>query len=429
MNLSLSILSKAITGLAAAAAVVLLVSCESGEKRSDSQVTITFITDSVGKQLEITRAMVEEFTADTGISVSFQIGPNSATERLAEYQKFFGARSPHADVYQIDVIWPGILAPHLLDLSDTVDTADFFPAMIDNNTVDGRLVCVPFYADAGLLYYRTDLIQKYGFDGPPETMDELESMARTIMEGEREGGNEVFYGYVFQGASYEGLTCNALEWQASAGGGTILTPDGNLEVDNKATRDVMARVAKWIGVIAPRGVLTYMEEESRSLFQSGNAAFMRNWPYAYQLGQDEESPIRGKFNVAPLPGAEKSAATLGGWNLGVSRYSKHPEEAKQFVAFLSTRRAQLRRALEGGYFATRPDVYGDPSLDEKTPYYNQMEDVFLNAVVRPSTPAGQKYNEVSAAYYRSIHGILSGDLKPEEGLERAANKIRQIMER
>lgn len=410
-------------------ALLLLFSCGGGESQEDPQATITFVTDSVGRQLEITREMAREFEEDTGIGVEFLIGPNSATERLAEYQKYFRARSSEIDVYQIDVIWPGLLAPHLLDLSDVIDGSSHFPAMIENSTVNGRLVCVPFYADAGLLYYRTDLLEKYGYDGPPESMDELEEMARTIMDGEVQAGEEVFYGYVFQGAAYEGLTCNALEWQAGAGGGTVLTPDGEVVLNNNATRGVFGQVASWIGDIAPRGAMTYMEEESRQIFQSGRAAFMRNWPYAYSLGQEEGSPIRGKFDIAALPGSERDASALGGWNLGVSKYSEHPDAAKRFAAFLSTREAQRRRAIEGGYFATRPELYDDPDIDDQIAYYGDMKDVFLNAVARPSAPAGQHYNEISATYYNAVHGILAGEAEPAEALSEAEEKIRGILAR
>ena len=130
-----------------------------------------------------------------------------------------------------------------------------------------------------------------------------------------------------------------------------------------------------------------------------------------------------------MPGEEHPAATLGGWNLAVSRYSEYPEEAKQFVAYLSTREAQMRRALEGGYFATRPDVYGDPALDDSVPYYNEMKDVFLNAVVRPSTPAGRHYNEISAAYYQAVHLVLSGEAEADEALSKAEQKIQEILSR
>jgi trehalose/maltose transport system substrate-binding protein len=410
------------------AATSLLAGCGGGEE-SDAVPTITFNTDSIGEQLRITKEMTKQFEEENNCRVEFQIGPDSATERLGEYQKYFAARSGAIDVYQVDVIWPGILADHLLDLSDSIERGAFFEAMIDNSTVDGRLVGVPFYGDAGLLYYRTDLLEKYGFKKGPQTLQELEQMARAIMDGERAAGNDSFWGIVFQGAAFEGLTCNALEWQHGAGGGSILTEGGEIELNNEATRGVLETVRGWVGDVAPEGVLTYKEEESRTIFHSGNAAFMRNWPYAYKLGQAADSPIRDKFYITPFPGSKQAAATLGGWNLAVSKYSRHPDLAKKYVAFLSTRDAQRTRALEGGYFATRHDVYGDGEINREIPYYDEMKEVFLNAVARPSTAAGRSYNEVSAAYYNAVHSILSGKKEAEPALADAEKRIREILDR
>ncbi len=409
-------------------ALLLLFSC--GGEPAHEGPRIAFYTDDIGEQLSITREMAADFERETGIRVDFQIGPQSATERLAEYLRFFASRSERYDVYQIDVVWPGLLADYLVDLSGTVDPAEHFPAMIQNNRVDGRLVAVPFYGDAGLLYYRTDLLGKYGFDGPPGSLADLERMARTIMEGERAAGNDAFWGYVFQGASYEGLTCNALEWQAGARAGNFLEgEDGKPSLTKPAFAAVLGRVRGWVGDIAPPGVLTYKEEESRLIFHQGNAAFMRNWPYAYRLAQAEESPVRGVVRVMAMPGEERAASTLGGWSLAVSRFSDDVESAQAFVRYLSTREAQLRRAIDGGYLATRPDVYTAPEVAEAMPWYPAMREVFLNAVARPAAPAGEAYNEISAAYHRAVHDVLSGDGDAVEVLAEAEDRMRAIRER
>ena len=252
--------------------------------------------------------------------------PNSATERLALYQQMLAAGSADIDVYQIDVIWPGILASHFIDLAEHVDqeTIDqHFPAIVENNTVDDALVAMPWFTDAGLLYYRKDLLEKYGKQ-PPTTWQELTETAKAIQDGERGAGNDKMLGFVFQAKAYEGLTCNALEWIDSFGGGTIVAEDGKITINNQQAAAALDLAATWIGTIAPEGVLNYSEEEARGVFQSGNAVFMRNWPYAWALGNAEDSPIKGKIGVAALPkgGADgKHTGALGGWQLAVSKYS------------------------------------------------------------------------------------------------------------
>ncbi len=188
---------------------------------------------------------------------------------------------------------------------------------------------MPWFGDFGMLYYRTDLLEKYGYNSPPKTWDELEQMARAVMQGER-ANRQDFTGFVFQGAAYEGLTCNALEWLASAGGGDIVTPEGEVTVNNPEAIQMLRRAQGWVGTISPRGVRTYQEEDARNIFQSGNALFMRNWPYAYAAAQEGNSPVKGKFNVAPLPTnpGQDPVGTVGGWQLGVSQYS----DAKAYLA-------------------------------------------------------------------------------------------------
>ena len=240
-------------------------------------------------------------------------------------------------MFQIDVIWPGILAPHFIDLSAHVPQEEVdlhFTAIIENNTVEGALVAMPWFTDAGVLYFRSDLLELYGQE-VPETWAELADAAAVIQEGERAGGNENFWGFVFQASAYEGLTCDALEWIDAYGGGQIIGDDGRPTIHNDSAVAALEEAASWIGTITPQGVLNYTEEESRGVFQAGNAAFMRNWPYAWALAQSDDSPIRGNVGVVALPRGEGENATntgtLGGWQLAVSRYSAHPEIAADLV--------------------------------------------------------------------------------------------------
>ncbi len=305
-----------------------------------------------GAEFEFRKQQVAEWNAaNPDIQVKFVEGPESATDRYGLYLQTFQAQSADIDVMQIDVIWPGDLAEHLVDFNEyggAEAVADDFPAIVTNNTVDGRLVGLPWFTDGGLLYYRTDLLEKYGFDGPPATWTELEEMAAKIQEGERAEGNQDFWGFVWQGKAYEGLTCDALEWVYSSGGGTIVSPEKVITINNEAAAGALDMAYGWIGTISPPGVTGLMEEDSRAVFQGGNAAFMRNWPYAYSLGQADDSPVKGNIDVGPLPGAEAgmSAATLGGWQIGRLQVQQELDAAAKFALWLASEESAEGAAIE-----------------------------------------------------------------------------------
>jgi trehalose/maltose transport system substrate-binding protein len=340
---------------------------------------------------------------------------------LAVYLQYFETKSTDADLYQIDVIWPGDLAEHLVDLNqygaDAV-ASQHFPAIIKNNTVDGRLVGMPWFTDAGLLYYRTDLLEKYGYSDPPTTWTELEQMAKTIQDGEQ-ATNPDFWGFVWQGDAYEGLTCDALEWIDSNGGGTIISPDKVITINNPAAIAAVDMGAKWVNSISPPGVTGFQEEDARNAWQAGNAAFMRNWPYAYSLGNAADSAVQGKFDVAPLPAGDSGhgAATLGGWQLAVSKYSLHPDVAADVALFLTSREEQKIRAVEGSFNPTIMDLYQDPDVCAASPFMCKLYDVFTNAVARPSTATAPKYNEVSTAFFQAVHSVLTGDKDAQSAID------------
>ncbi|MEQ8822410.1 MAG: extracellular solute-binding protein, partial [Sumerlaeia bacterium] len=217
---------------------------ESGGGGEDAPVRLRVAMDDTGAAGRLHKEAFAEFTAQTGIEVELLTIPKDATETLSQYRNYFSAKSDDIDVYQIDVIWPGTLGSHLVDLTGKVDAGAFFPPLIENNTVKGKLVALPWWSDAGLLYYRTDLLEKYGYDGPPTTWDELEEMSATIQAGEREErGDNSFWGYLWQGKAYEGLTCNGLEWVKSHGGGTIVDGEGNVTINNEAAAQALDRAA------------------------------------------------------------------------------------------------------------------------------------------------------------------------------------------
>jgi trehalose/maltose transport system substrate-binding protein len=375
--------------------------------------TISISCGAVGLELQLCQEGANAWAEQTGNQVEVVSTPNSATERLALYQQWLAAGSSDIDVYQIDVIWPGILANHLLGLNEYIDqeTIDqHFPAIIENNTVDGRLVGMPWFTDAGILYYRQDLLEKHGKQ-PPTTWQELTQTAAEIQDAERAEGNDRMWGFVFQAKAYEGLTCDALEWIDSFGGGTIVADDGTITINNEQAAEAVDLASTWIGSIAPEGVLNYAEEESRGVFQSGNAVFMRNWPYAWALGNADDSPIKGQIGVSALPqGGDdgKHTGALGGWQLAVSKYSQNPEIAADLVAYLTSYDEQKRRAIEGSYNPTIAALYQDPEVLAASPFFGDLYETFTNAVARPSRVTGAKYNQVSSEFFNAVHAVLSG---------------------
>ncbi|MDH3193598.1 MAG: ABC transporter substrate-binding protein [Acidimicrobiia bacterium] len=383
------------------------------------QVLLRTFTGAVGQELEMAQNQADRYMAENPcITIESIATPDFVEDRLGTYLQLFEAQSPEGDIYQIDVIWPGDLAEHFVDLNEygAADvTGDHFPAIIENNTVDGKLIGIPWFTDAGLLYYRTDLLEKYNLE-PPTTWDELEASAQTIQDGERADGNQDFWGYVWQGNAYEGLTCDALEWIASAGGGSIIEPDGTITINNQNAIDIVDQAAGWVGTISPPGVTAYGEEDARGVWQAGNAAFMRNWPYAYSLGNSDDSAVKGLFDVSPLPGktAGQSAATLGGWQLAVSKYSEHPEEAAAYALFLASEPEQKYRAVTGSLNPTIMSLYEDADVLEAAPFFGSLLDVFTAAVARPSTITSPKYSDTSALFFNAVHSVLTGDADAED---------------
>lgn len=395
-----------------------------------SAASITIACGAVGQDFDFCKREATQWAQKTGNEIKFLSEPGNSSDVLALFRQMFAAKSSDLDVLNVDVVWPGVLKDHLLDLHPYTHGVEkqHFPQLIRNNTLVGKLVAMPWYTDAGMLYYRKDLLQKYGLK-PPETWDDLSAAAKKIQEGERQGGKSDFQGFVFQAKAYEGLTCNALEWLQSFGGGEVVDASGRVTVNNPNAVRALETAASWINTIAPQGVLNDTEEEVRGVFQGGSAAFMRNWPYAWSLVNGADSPVKGKVGVMPLPkGNEQGrhAATLGGWQLAVSKYSKHPEEAAALVMYLSSEAVQKERAIDGAYNPTIPSLYQDKDVLEANPFFADLQEVLANATPRPSTVTALKYPEVSAAFWNAVHEVLSGQAKAADSLKKLEGRLNQI---
>jgi multiple sugar transport system substrate-binding protein len=330
----------------------------------------------------------------------------------------------------MDVIWPaefaaaGWAAP--LDQYFPVEERDeFFTGAVAANTWNGSVYGVPLYVGSGILYYRADLLEKYGFE-PPATWQEMVDQATTIIAGEGPG-EPPLYGFSGQFKQYEGLICNMMEYIVGNGGRMIDTERQSATVGEtpaiEAVRFVRDRI---IGELAPEGVLTYEEPESIALFLQGHAIFHRNWPYAWEVANDpEQSRIAGRVGIARLPHftGHESVSTLGGWQVGISAFSRNKDIAWRFVDFLTSERTQKMFALTASLAPTRHALYDDPEVLAARPQLADMRTVFETARPRPRTPL---YPAVSNALQRYFSRMISD---PSADIETAAVQVSREVDR
>ena len=374
----------------------------------------------------------QRFTRETGIRLRNLPVPENTLDQLALSRKLLEGDGSGPDVVNVDMIWSGVLEKDLVDLksSSADETASINPLLMPSYTVDGKLVAIPFQVQVGALEYRSDLLREYGYTHPPRTWDELERMAQRIQRGERAKGKKDFWGYVWQGALAEALTCNALEWQAAEGGGKIIEDDRTISVNNPAAIRSWLRAKHWIGWISPPSVVAFRELDSSNVFDSGNAAFNRIWggTLISKTGQSREARWRDslsrlKIGHTSIPGGPGGwAGTLGGSGLAVSRHSPHPQEAIKLVRFLV--RAQLQSDYAQGH-DTAHDLEGyDQRLFPVTGAANNPP--VSGIVSRPSGVVGEKYEEVSRVYIAAIQSVLTGQKAAPQAaaeLERELVKI------
>jgi multiple sugar transport system substrate-binding protein len=375
------------------------------------------------------QSVVQRFEEQNpNIQVNLIEGPNATNLVEDLYTSSFLLGDSPYDLIAMDVVWlPKFAAANwLIDLTDRIpeeELADFLPADLEGGRYEGRLYRLPYRTDAGMLYYRSDLLEQAGLE-PPETFEDLLNASRTIQEA---GG--ATWGYVWQGRQYEGLAAMFVEVLAGAGGYWINPETLEVGLDQPEAIEAINFLRTTIGDgVSPPGVTTYQEEEARRLFQGGNSVFMRNWPYAFPLGNSEESPIREQFGIKPMVHAQgqSGAGCIGGWGLGISNTTAHPDEALEVVRFFASEEAQKLMALENGYLPTRESLYSDSDILERYPYYSGLLEVVQNGVLRP--PVAQ-YAQASDILQRYLSSALTGRTSPENAMRSAANETRTLLGR
>jgi trehalose/maltose transport system substrate-binding protein len=357
-----------------------------------------------------------QFTRETGISVRDLPVPETTLDQLELSRRLLKQAGSGPDVLNIDVIWPGVLEPDLVDLRHELadEISSLEPQLLQSYTANGKLVAIPYTVQVGVLQYRSDLLREYGYQHPPKTWDELETMAARIQAGERAKGKKDFWGYVWQGAAAEALNCNAIEWQAAQGGGRIIESNRTISVNNPAAVRSWQRAKRWIGWISPPSVLAYQELDSINAFDQGEAAFVRVWGGASITRVGLFRQVHWRNSLAPtktgytsIPGGPLGwAGTLGGSGLAVSQHSSHRKEAIELIRFLI--RAQIHsNQVEESTVVNQSDIQSLPSVSNAN--RNPEAAVRARLVIRPSTETGSQYEQIARAYMDAVHSVLAGE--------------------
>lgn len=396
---------------------------------AQAPVTITFATIATGDTTPVVyRALIEQFERQNpGVKVNFQVMPGTSGEILNRFVTLFAAKDPSVDVLSIDVIWPpqfaaaGWLQP--LDEWFTPAKRDaYLPGAIKANTIGGKIYGVPWYTDAGLFYYRKDLLDKHNAK-VPTTWAEMISTAQRIVQAEN---NPALAGFLFQGARIEALANFFFEvlW---SNGGDILDASGKVVVDNGKGLEALNFMLDLVRRhrITPPGVTTLPTDDTRVAFQDARYVFLRNWTYAWQLFQSEGSKVAGKVAIAPLPrGSAGSASTLGGWQLAVSNFSRNKQAAWRLVEYMTGPVAEKSMALQLSTVPTLKAVFEDPVVRQRAPHYPSMLAVALNARPRPQIA---DYPRLSSIVQTQLHAALTNQITAEEAITRMARDIRALL--
>ena len=360
--------------------------------------------------------------------VIFHQGNADTGQRFDKLRTQMQAGGEDLDVILGDVIWTAQLAESdwISDLSDRFTESqrkEFLPGSVEAITYEGKTFGMPWFTDTGLLYYRKDLLQESGFDGPPKTWDELKQMTLKVRE---DAGLK--YGFVFQGAAYEGGVCDGMEFIWTHGG-EVLDPDDptRVLVDSPEAIAGLATERSMITEgISPEGVTVYKEDESAGAFLNGDAVFLRNWPYVYALVGTSEYPKLEpeQVGVSELPSAdgEPGNGTVGDQPLYISSTATDPDAAWKFIQFLSAPEQQKIRAVEGAYLPTRTALYSDQEIQEKVPVVALAQEALQHTRPRPVSPY---YSDMSLEMQEQFNASLSGDISPEE----AARTLKEQLER
>jgi multiple sugar transport system substrate-binding protein len=385
---------------------------------TDTSGTLQGLIDKFNKQSKDFKVQYREMPTDSG----------------AYFDKLrtqFQAGGGDIDVIGADVIWPAQFAANgwILDVTDRFPKKEqdkFLPGPISSLMYDGKIYGVPWFTDAGVLYYRSDLLEKSGFSEPPATWPEMEEMGMKVAKDQK-----IANAFVFQGDQYEGGVCNGLEYIWTHGG-DVLDPEDSSKVVIDSPEAVAGLTTEQEIVkkgVAPQAVATYQETTTDPAFLGNKAVFARNWPYMYALAGTKDYPDvkPEQIGVAPLPVAPGNplASALGGWNMLINAQSDMQDEAWEFVQFMTSEQGQRQRALSASLLPTRPVLYDDQEIRDTLPVVVQGEEALKNARARPVSPY---YSDMSLEMQEQFNSVVKGDTSPQDAASSLQQSLEQIIE-
>ena len=388
--------------------------------RADTSLKL-FIAGNV--QVNLWRQLLDKYeAAHPGVKTTIESGGNTSELQAQYLNTVMSAKDTSLDVLLLDVIRPAqFAAAGWTEPFGARDMSAYLPTYSDANTVDGKIVALPAFADAQFLYYRKDLLDKYGLQ-PPTTWDELRAAAKKIQAGE---ANSALLGLSFVGKAIEGANCTFLVPYWSQG--KALSSNGKLDFDRDAA---VKSLSLWKGFVddglSRKNIAEIGTEDVRKDFQAGNAIFAVNWAYAWALAQAPDSAVAGKVGVARVPAMTGGTQTtcLGGWEFGVSAYSTHKDEAQKVVSYLSSPQASKFMAMNGALLPVYPSLYSDSEVTKAVPWFADAKQVVVTAQARPVTP---RYNEVSETIRTAVNSVMAGVSTPEQGADAIKARLARVL--
>ncbi len=411
-------------GLSSTAAVSLLEACGGGSGGGSSSGPTTVVWQTENDTSGSYPAIVDAYNKSNkdNVHVVWHNGPSKTDSLITLYDNTLRARSASFDVFNIDVVWPAQFSTQgwTLDLSNkwpASDRANYLPGPIKSCTYNNAIVAAPMRTDLGVLYYRKDLVST-----PPKTFEELTSVAKSV-------GSKAKIGYAWQGIQSEAVVCDFVEVLAGYGG-SVLDPNDSKKVTVNSPEGVAAltQMVSWVGSISPVSITTYAEEDCRQAFQNGDAALMRNWPYAYSLGNDaSKSKVASKFDIHSIPygGSNTTGhSCVGGWNMAINAYSKNTDAAWSFMKYVLGADAQKILAVTGSYTPALNSIYSDSEVQTKQPLFTKLAPILQNSLPRPVSPV---YTDLSNLIQVNVHQALTKQVSPAAALSSLQSQLQALV--